>query len=120
MRGLNNLVVALLLLSIAVPASALLVGKVREYADVARSQTSLVRPVTLAAYLFKNGDEDLLVVCNYGLRTIKDIRVVDGVGNHTQVVGFLTPKTCYLTSLPARSWHSVVTENQIVNVLRVS
>lgn len=120
MRGLNDLVVALLLLSIAVPASVLLVSKVREYVDVARSQTSLVRPATLAAYLFKNGDEDLLVVCNYGLRTIEDVRIVDSVGNHTQVVSFLVLKTCHITSLPARNWHSVITENQVVDVLRVS
>lgn len=120
MRGLNNLVVALLLLSIAVPASVLLISKVREYADVARSQTSFVRPATLVAYLFKNSNENLLIVCNYGLRTIEDIRIVDSAGNHTQVVSSLAPKTCYLTSLPSRNWYLVIAENQVVNVLRVS
>lgn len=119
MRGLSNLVVTLLLLTIVVPASVLLVSKVREYAEVVRSE-SLPQPVTLAAYLLKNSSQDLLIVCNYGQRIIKNVHVVGGAGGRVPVTSSIEPKTCYLASLPAGNWYSVVAENQVVSVLRVS
>lgn len=120
MKGLSSLVVALLLLSVVVPASAILVSRVREYTNTVRSQVTPTQPATLAAYLLKNNDKDLLIVCNYGLRIIEDIQVLDDLGNRAKLVNSLAPKTCYLTILPARNWHSLIVGNQVVNVLRVS
>ncbi|MEM2476821.1 MAG: hypothetical protein QXT59_05215 [Zestosphaera sp.] len=120
MKGLSSLVVALLLLSVVVPASAILVSRVREYTNAVRSQVTPTQPATLAAYLLKNNDKDLLIVCNYGLRIIEDIQVLDDLGNRAKLVNSLAPKTCYLTILPARNWHSLIVGNQVVNVLRVS
>lgn len=120
MKGLSNAVIALLLLLVVVPASALLVSKVREYADIARNQAGLNQPVTLVAYLLENNNQDLLIVCNYGLRTIGGIYAIDGSGNHTQVVSTLEPKTCYIASLPVRIWHSVTAGGQVISILRVS
>lgn len=119
-RGLSNLVVALLLLSIVVPASVLLVSKVREYADAAKNQARLLQPVTLAAYIFRDGNQDLLILCNYGRRIIKNAYVVDSAGNRTQVLSTIEPRTCYRVSLPARDWYSVIADGQLIHVLRVS
>ena|GEM_PF-1070667 len=119
-RGLSNLVVTLLLLSIAVPASVILVGKVREYADIARNQAFLNQPITIAAYAFRNGDRDVLVACNYGVRALRDVRVVDYSGNQIRVINVLEPRTCYLASLPASDWYSLITGGQVVSVSRVT
>lgn len=121
MRGLSNLIVTLLLLSIVVPASTLLISKVREYAGIVENQAgSLNQPVTLVAYLLRNNDQNILVVCNYGFRTLKDIYVLDSSGNRTQVIDFLTPKTCYSTNLSLKNWNSVTVGNQVVGIMKIS
>ncbi|MFN3268044.1 MAG: hypothetical protein ACK416_02165, partial [Zestosphaera sp.] len=113
-------VVALILLSITVPASVLLVSKVREHADVVRNQAKLLQPLTLVAYILRDSDQDLLILCNYGRRIIKNIYVIDSAGNRTQVLSTIEPRTCYRVSLPARDWYSVIAGGQLAHVLRVS
>ncbi|MEO3993826.1 MAG: hypothetical protein QN229_05955 [Desulfurococcaceae archaeon TW002] len=120
MRGLSNLVIVLLLLIITVPASVLLVSKVREYADVVRNQARVLQPVTLAAYILRDSNQDLLILCNYGRRIIKNIYIIDSAGNRMQVLNIIEPKTCYQVSLPVRNWYSVIAGGQLVSVLRVS
>ena len=119
MRGLSNLVVTLLLLSIAVPASVILVSKVREYADAARSQSFSSQPITIAAYVFRNGDGNVLIACNYGFRILRNVYVVGSSSNYTQVINFLEPRKCYVISLPASDWYLLVVDGRVTSVLRV-